>query len=142
MVRRLHREAGAVKPVKIRVSLDGKPKLFEAQKHEETLAKSVNEIGLSIRPKNCMKNAGIEYVFQLVQKSEQQLLDSKFFGRKTLGEIKEVLRGLGLSLGMELDEKTLRAVTALAGVREKPYIRLSEDGKLETNLSREPLRVF
>ena len=56
------------------------------------------------RSANCLQNAGIEFIWQLVQKSESDMLKTKNFGRKSLGEIKDVLAELELSLGMRLPE--------------------------------------
>jgi DNA-directed RNA polymerase subunit alpha len=69
----------------------------------ENLYRSVDELELSVRSANCLKNADIHKIFQLVAKTEQEMLKTKNFGRKSLNEIKEVLSGMGLSLGMKLD---------------------------------------
>ena len=69
----------------------------------EYLFKSVEELELSVRSANCLKNANIKYIYQLVQKTEQDMLKTKNFGRKSLKEIKEILADMGLSLGMKLD---------------------------------------
>jgi DNA-directed RNA polymerase subunit alpha len=69
----------------------------------ENLFRSVDELELSVRSQNCLQNADIKYIGELVQKSEQELLKTKNFGRKSLNEIKEVLRGMGLELGMKVD---------------------------------------
>jgi DNA-directed RNA polymerase subunit alpha len=58
---------------------------------------------LSVRSANCLKNADILKIYQLVQKTETEMLKTKNFGRKSLNEIKEVLGEMGLSLGMKLD---------------------------------------
>jgi DNA-directed RNA polymerase subunit alpha len=68
----------------------------------ENLYKRVDELELSVRSANCLQNAGIEYIYQLVEKSEAEMLKTKNFGRKSLNEIKEILAELGLSLGMKL----------------------------------------
>jgi DNA-directed RNA polymerase subunit alpha len=70
----------------------------------ENLSKSVEELELSVRSYNCLKNANIKTIGELVQKSESEMLKTKNFGRKSLNEIKEILSGMGLSLGMTLDE--------------------------------------
>uniref|UniRef100_A0A7C4MMF7 DNA-directed RNA polymerase subunit alpha n=1 Tax=Desulfatirhabdium butyrativorans TaxID=340467 RepID=A0A7C4MMF7_9BACT len=67
------------------------------------LYKSVEELELSVRSANCLKNADIHKIWQLVSKTESEMLKTKNFGRKSLNEIKEVLSGMGLSLGMKLD---------------------------------------
>jgi DNA-directed RNA polymerase subunit alpha len=69
----------------------------------EKLNKSVDELELSVRSYNCLKNANIRTIGELVQKTEAEMLKTKNFGRKSLNEIKEILQGMGLSLGMKLD---------------------------------------
>jgi DNA-directed RNA polymerase subunit alpha len=70
----------------------------------EKLGKSVDEMELSVRSYNCLKNANIRTIGELVQKTESEMLKTKNFGRKSLNEIKEILAGMGLSLGMKLDD--------------------------------------
>ncbi|MGE3842578.1 MAG: DNA-directed RNA polymerase subunit alpha [Vicinamibacterales bacterium] len=70
----------------------------------EHLDKSVEELELSVRSYNCLKNANIRTIRELVQKTESEMLRTKNFGRKSLNEIKEILMGMGLSLGMRLDQ--------------------------------------
>ena len=70
----------------------------------EHLDKSVEELELSVRSYNCLKNANIRTLRELVQKTEGEMLKTKNFGRKSLNEIKEILAGMGLSLGMRLDQ--------------------------------------
>jgi len=69
----------------------------------EKLSKSVDEMELSVRSYNCLKNANIRTIGELVQKTEGEMLKTKNFGRKSLNEIKEILATMGLSLGMKLD---------------------------------------
>ncbi len=69
----------------------------------EHLYRLVDELELSVRSANCLKNASIHYIGELVQKSEEDLLKTKNFGRKSLKEIKEVLASMSLELGMELE---------------------------------------
>ncbi|MFZ5565267.1 MAG: DNA-directed RNA polymerase subunit alpha [Thermodesulfobacteriota bacterium] len=69
----------------------------------ENLYRSVNELELSVRSSNCLKNAEIDKIYQLVQKTEAEMLKTKNFGRKSLNEIKELLAEMGLSLGMDLE---------------------------------------
>ncbi len=69
----------------------------------EYLNKSVDELELSVRSANCLKNAGIRSIRDLVQRTEKDMLETKNFGRKSLNEIKDILRPMGLSLGMELE---------------------------------------
>jgi DNA-directed RNA polymerase subunit alpha len=67
------------------------------------LYRSVEELELSVRSANCLQNATITYIYELVQKTESEMLKTKNFGRKSLNEIKEILHEMGLSLGMKLD---------------------------------------
>ena len=69
----------------------------------ENLFRSVDELELSVRSANCLQNANITLIGELVQKSEQDMLKTKNFGRKSLKEIKEILANMGLSLGMKID---------------------------------------
>ena len=69
----------------------------------ENLFRPVDELELSVRSANCLQNADIKYIGELVQKSEQEMLKTKNFGRKSLNEIKEILREMGLGLGMKLE---------------------------------------
>lgn len=69
----------------------------------ENLYRGVNELELSVRAANCLRNANIRWIGELVQKSEQEMLKTKNFGRKSLNEIKEILQEMGLQLGMKLD---------------------------------------
>src|SRR5207302_557491 len=70
----------------------------------ENLDKSVEELELSVRSYNCLKNANIRTIRELVAKTEAEMLKTKNFGRKSLNEIKEILHTMGLSLGMKPDE--------------------------------------
>jgi DNA-directed RNA polymerase subunit alpha len=69
----------------------------------EILNRSVEELELSVRSYNCLKNANIQTIGELVQKTEAEMLRTKNFGRKSLNEIKEILANMGLSLGMRVD---------------------------------------
>lgn len=69
----------------------------------ENLYKSVDELELSVRAANCLENAGIRYIGELVIKSESEMLKTKNFGRKTLNEIKDLLSEMGLHLGMKIE---------------------------------------
>ncbi len=75
----------------------------EASRLNENLFRPVNELELSVRSANCLKNANIRLIGELVQKTEAEMLKTKNFGRKSLNEIKEILSEMGLSLGMKLD---------------------------------------
>ncbi|MGZ4814400.1 MAG: DNA-directed RNA polymerase subunit alpha [Terriglobales bacterium] len=77
----------------------GKPQI-----RNENLNRSVEELELSVRSYNCLKNANIQSIGELVQKTEAEMLKTKNFGRKSLNEIKEILATMGLSLGMKIDE--------------------------------------
>jgi DNA-directed RNA polymerase subunit alpha len=70
----------------------------------EHLGRSVEELELSVRSYNCLKNANIQTIRELVQKTENEMLRTKNFGRKSLNEIKEILHKMGLALGMKFDE--------------------------------------
>ncbi len=78
-------------------------------KFNENLLRSVNELELSVRSANCLKNANIKTIADLVQKSEGEMLKTKNFGRKSLNEIKEILTEMGLSFGMKIDNEKLKA---------------------------------
>jgi DNA-directed RNA polymerase subunit alpha len=88
---------------------DMEPEHFEDSKDEsakginENIYRSVNELELSVRSSNCLKNARIHTIYQLVQKTDSEMLKTKNFGRKSLNEIKEVLASMDLSLGMDLE---------------------------------------
>jgi DNA-directed RNA polymerase subunit alpha len=69
----------------------------------ENLFRSVEELELSVRSANCLQNANITLIGELVQRSEQDMLKTKNFGRKSLKEIKEILANMGLSLGMKIN---------------------------------------
>ncbi len=72
------------------------------------LFRSVDELELSVRSANCLQNANIRFIGELVQKTEAEMLKTKNFGRKSLNEIKETLASLGLSLGMTIDNLPAR----------------------------------
>src|SRR6202142_2414563 len=74
-----------------------------ASQMNEVLNRSVEELELSVRSYNCLKNANIQSIGDLVQKTEAEMLRTKNFGRKSLNEIKEILSGLGLTFGMKFD---------------------------------------
>jgi len=73
--------------------------------HNEHLDKSVDELELSVRSYNCLKNSDIKTIRDLVQKSEAEMLKTKNFGRKSLNEIKDILTSMGLGLGMKFDDQ-------------------------------------
>jgi DNA-directed RNA polymerase subunit alpha len=86
---------------------DQEPEVREEKPAEtvinENLYRSVDELELSVRSANCLQNAEIKLIGELVQKSEGEMLKTKNFGRKSLNEIKDILSEMGLSLGMKLD---------------------------------------
>ncbi|MFZ4403418.1 MAG: DNA-directed RNA polymerase subunit alpha [Pseudobdellovibrionaceae bacterium] len=73
------------------------------QKLNENLFRSVDDLELSVRSANCLKNANIRYIGELVVRSEAEMLKTKNFGRKSLNEIKEILSEMGLGLGMKIE---------------------------------------
>lgn len=73
--------------------------------YNEHLDKSVDELELSVRSYNCLKNSDIKSIRDLVQKSEAEMLKTKNFGRKSLNEIKDILTSMGLGLGMKFDDQ-------------------------------------
>lgn len=75
----------------------------EKESVNENLLRHVDDLELSVRSANCLKNAGINLIGELVQKTEAEMLKTKNFGRKSLNEIKEILSEMGLSFGMRLD---------------------------------------
>jgi len=88
-------------PEKVEEKPEEQPAIFN-----ENLYRGVNELELSVRAANCLRNAQIRFIGELVQKSEQEMLKTKNFGRKSLNEIKEILQEMGLALGMKLDSFT------------------------------------
>ena len=93
------------------INFEEKPGAFEEaaepaiEIRNENLNRSVEELELSVRSYNCLKNANIHTIGELVIKSEQEMLRTKNFGRKSLNEIKEILSTMGLGLGMRVDER-------------------------------------
>ena len=92
--------------------IEKKPQ-FENEKPKENqinenLFKNVDELELSVRSANCLKNANIKTIYELVQKTEGEMLRTKNFGRKSLNEIKEVLSTMGLNFGMKLDNVSIQ----------------------------------
>ena len=85
------------------------------------LLRKVDELELSVRSANCLKNDNIVYIGDLVQKTEAEMLRTPNFGRKSLNEIKEVLAGMGLHLGMEIPGWPPENIEELAKRLEEPY---------------------
>jgi len=73
------------------------------QRFNDNLYRSIDELELSVRSSNCLRNANIRYIWELVTRTEPEMLKTKNFGRKSLNEIKEILSEMGLTLGMKLD---------------------------------------
>jgi DNA-directed RNA polymerase subunit alpha len=78
--------------------------IAQASPVNEHLDKSVDELELSVRSYNCLKNANIKTLRELVGRSENEMLKTKNFGRKSLNEIKDILVSMGLGLGMKVDD--------------------------------------
>lgn len=76
----------------------------------EILSKSIDHLELSVRSNNCLRSAGIEKIYTLVQKTEEELLKTKNFGRKSLMEIKETLQELGLGLNLGLHPNLIEKI--------------------------------
>ena len=74
------------------------------------MAKCVEELELSVRSYNCLKNANIQTISELIQKTDGEMLKTRNFGRKSLNEIKEILEEMGLHLGMKIDEEDLKQI--------------------------------
>jgi DNA-directed RNA polymerase subunit alpha len=85
------------------------------------LLRKVDELELSVRSANCLKNDNIIYIGDLVQKTEAEMLRTPNFGRKSLNEIKEVLTQMGLHLGMEIANWPPENIEELAKRLEEPY---------------------
>ncbi|MBP7870346.1 MAG: DNA-directed RNA polymerase subunit alpha [Candidatus Saccharicenans sp.] len=84
----------------------------------DVLANSIDHLELSVRANNCLRAAGISYVYELVQKTEEELLKTKNFGRKSLMEIKETLTNLGLGLNLELHPRLLEQIQTIIKERK------------------------
>jgi DNA-directed RNA polymerase subunit alpha len=89
----------------------------------DNLFRSVDELEFSVRSQNCLQNADIKYIGELVQKTEQDMLQTKNFGHKSLNEIKEILREMGLELGMKVDHfPTREEIDARKRAAEKEQV--------------------
>lgn len=92
------------------INFEEEPEVVETEVDEEleglqrNLSKAVEELELSVRSYNCLKNANVQTIGQLVTKTESEMLRTKNFGKKSLHEIKEILSEMGLSFGMQFDE--------------------------------------
>ena len=90
----------------------------------------MDELELSVRSYNCLKNADIRTIRDLVQRSEREMLATKNFGKKSLNEIKDILNGMGLDFGMEFDEQGNRfRVLAAAILLMLPTLRRKKNNK-------------
>jgi DNA-directed RNA polymerase subunit alpha len=87
----------------------------------KNLLRKVDELELSVRSANCLKNDNIVYIGDLVQKTEQEMLRTPNFGRKSLNEIKEVLAQMGLHLGMEIPSWPPENIEEMARRLDEPY---------------------
>lgn len=106
------------------VNFEEQPEVEESREEatpslNENLFRSVAELELSVRSANCLQNAGIKYIGELVQRSEGEMLKTKNFGRKSLNEIKEILHEMGLDFGMRLEGFPSRAELDARWAREK-----------------------
>ena len=95
--------------------------MHEEMPFNKNLLRKVDELELSVRSANCLKNDNIVYIGDLVQKSEAEMLRTPNFGRKSLNEIKEVLAQMGLHLGMEIPNWPPENIEDLAKKLEEPY---------------------
>ncbi len=95
------------------------------------LYRTVDELELSVRSANCLQNANIKYIYELVQKTEAEMLRTKNFGRKSLNEIKEILASMGLHLGMKLDGFVPPAVTATTSTAPRVELPVDMDDEDE-----------
>jgi len=94
-------------------------KPVETIKVNENLNRRVEELELSVRSANCLQNANIKYIGELVQKTEAEMLKTKNFGRKSLNEIKEILSEMGLGLGMKIEDWAFPEEEAAPVVKEE-----------------------
>jgi DNA-directed RNA polymerase subunit alpha len=107
------------------INFQEEPEPLETDEHEDeeklnaNLFRPVSELELSVRSANCLKNANITYIGELVQKTEAEMLKTKNFGRKSLNEIKSILEEMGLSLGMKLENIPLPKKADSAGESAK-----------------------
>ena len=97
----------------------------------DQLNRSVEELELSVRSYNCLKNANIQTIGELVQKTEAEMLRTKNFGRKSLNEIKEILSGMGLSLGMKPDAHGRLVAPPAPAPGSQPEMEMEEGNNFE-----------
>ncbi len=102
--------------MQIFINFDEEPEAVQPQVDEKkqkvlvNMAKCVEELELSVRSYNCLKNANIQTISELIQKTDGEMLKTRNFGRKSLNEIKEILEEMGLHLGMKIDEEDLKQI--------------------------------
>ena len=102
--------------MQIFINFDEEPEPVQPQVDEKkqkvltNMAKCVEELELSVRSYNCLKNANIQTIAELVQKTDGEMLKTRNFGRKSLNEIKEILEDMGLHLGMKVEEDDLKQI--------------------------------
>ena len=102
--------------MQIFINFDEEPEPIQPQVDEKkqkvltSMAKCVEELELSVRSYNCLKNANIQTIAELVQKTDGEMLKTRNFGRKSLNEIKEILEDMGLHLGMKVDDEDLKQI--------------------------------
>ena len=102
--------------MQIFINFDEEPEPVQPQVDEKkqkvltSMAKCVEELELSVRSYNCLKNANIQTIAELVQKTDGEMLKTRNFGRKSLNEIKEILEDMGLHLGMKVDDEDLKQI--------------------------------
>ena len=103
--------------MQIFINFDEEPEPVQPQVDEKkqkmlaNMAKCVEELELSVRSYNCLKNANIQTIAELVQKTDGEMLKTRNFGRKSLNEIKEILEDMGLHLGMKVDAEDLKQIS-------------------------------
>mgnify|MGYP000046408915 FL=1 len=103
--------------MQIFINFDEEPEPVQPQVDEKkqkmlaNLSKSVEELELSVRSYNCLKNANIQTIAELVQKTDSEMLKTRNFGRKSLNEIKEILEDMGLNLGLKIEEEDLKQIS-------------------------------
>lgn len=110
--------------MQIFINFDEEPEPVQPQVDEKkqkilaNLAKCVEELELSVRSYNCLKNANIQTIAELVQKTDGEMLRTRNFGRKSLNEIKEILEEMGLHLGIKIDEEDLKQINQVRKKKE------------------------
>ena len=115
------------------INFDEEPETVQPQVDQEklkmwtNLAKSVEELELSVRSYNCLKNANIQSIAELVQKSDGEMLRTRNFGRKSLNEIKEILDEMGLHFGVKLEAEDIKQITQ---ARKKKEVEVEVDVEL------------